>query len=116
MMKKNRCICGYCPHGVLACDQNFMQRYQHGMTGGYGPGGQNIGGGYHKHNPLYPNPMTPQYPPAQPFNAMQQASMMPQQPAVCPNPGSHQTGYFPQPGMPQQNYGPGHHGNQPYPS
>ncbi|KAF7255956.1 hypothetical protein EG68_06965 [Paragonimus skrjabini miyazakii] len=27
MRKKNRCVCGFCPAGVLACHENFMRRY-----------------------------------------------------------------------------------------
>ncbi|KER30519.1 hypothetical protein T265_03127 [Opisthorchis viverrini] len=35
-----RCVCRHCPQGVMACQDNFMKKYQHhGMTSGsYGGG------------------------------------------------------------------------------
>ncbi|CAH8494303.1 unnamed protein product [Dicrocoelium dendriticum] len=28
MIKKNRCVCGYCPPGNLACSENFIKKYR----------------------------------------------------------------------------------------
>ncbi|CAH8650372.1 unnamed protein product [Heterobilharzia americana] len=89
MMKKNRCVCGYCPHGALACDQNFMRRYQRPGGDGYGLQNMGMGVGQNAHNAYHGYPMTSQYPPAYPPQptVYPQPGMPPQQPAAYSQPG-----------------------------
>ncbi|CAL8075696.1 unnamed protein product [Calicophoron daubneyi] len=30
MLRRNTCVCGFCPPGVIACGDNFIRRYQYG--------------------------------------------------------------------------------------
>ncbi|TGZ69145.1 hypothetical protein CRM22_003881 [Opisthorchis felineus] len=112
MRKAGRCICRYCPPGVMACPDNFMRRYQHhgmahaghGAAAMYGPSGSMYnyppGGAPYVRPGMMPSSQA-QYPggmmQSQPYGSYGPA-MTPGQPGMTPG----QPGMMP--GMPSQPY------------